>query len=191
MRSIAENEERSAHWGTNKVLPSKLASINKRPMGFADGIRSSVKSKGHTKSGIQTTKAYPGFREKQSSGHGARKFKSKKGNITSTRQDRKFSQSNVPSAKSRWFLETRYQSVITQSVCSISPLQDGGDTSSKGTTQKERLDGETGPKRCLPFGTNVQSTPEISPIRVASAKYGNSTAYRSASAVLHIPSPSC
>ena len=119
--------KRPASWGTNQILPPKLASDNKRPLGVANGVGSSTGAEGHTKTGIRTAKASLGFREKQSIGRRARQIEVQRSNITSKRKIRKFSQPNVPGAKSRWVLETCHKPAITKSVCDISPFQDGGD----------------------------------------------------------------
>lgn len=56
--------------------------------------------------------------------------------------------------QSRWFLETCYQSLLTQSVCDIPSFQDGRDMSSKGSSEREGLNGKAGFKECLSLSTN-------------------------------------
>ena len=76
------------------------------------------------------------------------------------------------SAQGGWLLEASYQSTFTKSVYCSPPFQDGGNTSSKVSNEKERLDGEIGSKRCVPFSTNVRAISEISPIRVVPTNMG-------------------
>ena len=167
-----KKREKQTRWWTNKVFSSKLAGAHKRPMDPGNRIGLSTGAPEITIPGIETPKTGLGCKEEQGSRHRVREVENKESNSSCSQPNWKFSQPDVPSAQGGWLLETSYQSTFTKSVYCSPPFQDGGNTSSKGSNEKERLDGEIGSKRCVPFSTNVRAISEISPIRVVPTNMG-------------------
>ena len=98
----------------------------------------SIGAPGITISGIKTPKSSLGCGEEQGSRHRVREVESIESNSSCSQRNRKFSQPDVPSAQGGWFLEASYQSTFIKSVYYCSPsFQDGGNTSSKGSNEKE------------------------------------------------------
>jgi len=73
---------------------------------------------------------------------------------------------HVHCAQERWRSETCHQSETPKRICEIKAFQNGGATHSQGSLETARLDGQSGPKRCLFHGPNSPPTPQPASLQV-------------------------
>jgi len=69
-------------------------------------------------------------------------------------------------AQERWRSETCHQSETPEQICEIRALQNGRVTHSQGSLETARLDGQSGPERCLFHGPNSPPTSQPASLQV-------------------------
>ena len=73
---------------------------------------------------------------------------------------------HVHCPKERWGSETCHQSKAVEQVCEVRALQDGGPSHSQSPPEETRLDGKSGPERCIFHGSSSPSISAVPPLQV-------------------------
>ena len=157
-----------------KVEPmfAKLDGGDRRPRDTGDGKRGEVavcvgpsaeRSKAGRTSVCPARMADSGCRDYEFAGEG--------GHRGGQRSHNRVLRSSFHKTQERWINETCVQPETTQQVCSVRALQDGKSSLSHSNDRTGRLDGVSGPERCLLFSPNPCGTQEVPAIHVGGADF--------------------